>query len=1077
MFRLSFSRGPAPRGICWSWRQGFCARGRDCIYQHEETPQTRSDNRMCRWEYATKCHSRGGCGQQHLQRSISGAGDLLRFFESFGHKKKDLTQRDLGQFLRVALDLFVDGDQELRFHILSTLSSQWHLQQLKLCLHPNFFFQPYPPQISWQEHVVPLLRIMSDPVNTVHEPSMQCLRKIYELVLDPKYREFWRRVLKFVGGSLKLFPLRVAAQITGVITIFLLAIGFDKGNLQNVIVKDSVPSVVQHLATLQNIYEHGYLSPALAEAVEALKLTVSGELNITEALTTITGRFANAQISGSRALGPNDAQAADRAKTIVREREEETETPKEPLEVRLLALKANKLMERYLEGLSGRTVNGELMAGMGFVDCDVGDEPRTEAEVLEDELEKIAYAPASRGDTEVFPASFGLFSIEPRKQVVSPMVFTNDAGDALFHLWKKRAADPTKLNLDWGKDANSTSMKDFLQLTLTLFVAASTETRLRFISEYLLKAEYIGKMRECLGVKLPTDSINHPSPKYSDHVATIIHIMSHPDVAYRREFQTVRKEFSEMFASVPNYLYGILGYMKLRSRSKAKNTEMIEACAKSIIIILEGVFKLVDPRNIPMEFRHEAKEFLQFALYVENTATRTARTDSLMTETVQSFMRADRKLFPESNPPQICSSRQEDKAREENEIKSGIKLARPTTEEIKKDVSGRIEAGTFVRRVNSYLGIKSEDAKKLARRRELERRRTRKENEEGWDDGKPIIHEAEWIPQDALKPVEETKPEVEEEARPMNDEEALRYLAETRTNAEVSTYASLSQKIPIVNGNVPSYDAGLKSEKATHSEVANPVKDRGCSSGTPPGEGSVLSYLSEMGPSPSDGEAALEKLWQLTSGSGLGALRAKEFSLEGSSVDKGDTKTSAAPTVAHYGPSPSPPLPAMGSKDSAPCPNAHILAAELKRGRYVGRLKNRHDQSIIPRRVSDIRNPDAVKEYLPCGHTRGMGRDENFCNERVIKKTPYCGHEANVECSNQMKRWKCKTLCEQLLSCGHLCQRICYQCLDEIKLDGTVAWDHQPCYTCQEIRVTLEKKQERERREQQEKEAKGANNA
>ncbi|KAK6519127.1 hypothetical protein TWF281_003816 [Arthrobotrys megalospora] len=626
---------------------------------------------------------------------------------------------------------------------------------------------------------------MSDPVNTVHQPSMECLRALYKVVLDPKRRKFWARVLKTIREMLNLYPFRVAAQITGVIMMFLMAIGLDESNLNNVIVRESVPLLAECLDTLQETYQHGYLSPSLAGALNTLKYVVSGQLPVAGALAAVAGRdHLMLPVSVSGGLSPSIAQTAgQRVGTIESEARGHGKSTK-PLEGRLLTRTCDEVMKGYLEGLSGHTVNGGLITAMGFALDDLENEPETETETetddLEEELDEIPYALGQHGDSAIPANPPGLFSTGARNDVAKPMVFTNDSGDALFERWKERAADPTKLNFDWGKNASPNSMKDFLQVTLTLFVAASTETRLRFISEYMLKDEYLRKLWECLNVKLPTDSINHPSPKYSDHVSTVIHIMSHPDVVNRREFQDVRKELSGMFASQPNYLYGILGYMKIHSRSKSKNVGMIEACARSVVLILEGVFKLVDPHNIPMEFRHEAKQFLAFAQGVENTMPWNERTDSLTTELVQSMIRADEKQFPESKPPIICSGRQVDVAREQAEIASGLKLADPTPKEIRRDISNRIKTSNITRPVESYLDENTKGHRQADREQGQEGRRARKEDEEGWDDGQPIIHEAELVPRDNQGPVQEAQREVEEEAKPMDDEEALQYLQKSK---------------------------------------------------------------------------------------------------------------------------------------------------------------------------------------------------------------------------------------------------------------------------------------------------------
>ncbi|KAK6347432.1 hypothetical protein TWF718_005273 [Orbilia javanica] len=1363
-------RGRAARGVCWAWRKGFCARGPDCIYRHEETPSTRSDNRVCRWEYATRCHSHGSCGQKHLQLTVAGVATRLEYFRSFGRVGKDLTHRDLGELLRVAIGLFVDGDQELRFLVVSTLSSGWHLEQVKLCLQPNFLFQPYPPQVSWQDHVVPLLRIMSDPVNTIHEPSMNCLRGLYQVVFDLRRRHFWLRVMKFIEDSLKLYPFRVASQITGVITILLLAIKFDEQNLKNPIVRESVPLLVKYLRTLQGIYQHGYLSPVLSEAVDALKHTVSGRLSVVDALTAVTSKTRpDDRATNLKVPACGGVQGEPRVAGLS-DKQQDTGMPVESLEKRLLTFATQKLVTGYLQGLSGHTVNGGLIAGTGFFDDDddIENQAQTGSEGLEEELENIPYSYSHHGDVSIGANQAGLFSIGPQKNMAKPMVFTNGSGDALFQRWKERAADPTKLNFDWGKVSNTNSMKDFLQVTLTLFVAASTETRLQFISEYLLKDEYLGKLWECLNVKLPTDSINHPSPKYSDHVSTIVHIMSHPDVVNRREFQAVRKELSGMFASIPNYLYGILEYMKLHSRSKAKNTEMIEACVKSIVFILEGVFRLIDPRNIPMEFRYEAKEFMKFAISVENAIPWEKRTDSLTTEAVQSFMRADEKLFPISKPPAICSGRREDRIRDRAHVASGAKEGNPSLAQVSKGISDRIKSGNIVRPVQTYLDQDAEEFKKNARRERERRNRRRKEDEEGWDDGKPIIHRAEYSPQKKEEPVQETMQEVEEEVQPMNDEEALAYLEKIKLaanadienggpgtklkNTFIDAHRPLEERAimtvsqtnksrifrvqpamerildeePFRGDGGSSLNEGKSASVKTcsrfpkqspHGAIGGSIyhDDSGSSGSSPKGE-SVLRYVSRNVPAAPRSEAILERLskdpkmayssvkepeiWQsgynqcadglaasmcideqdaqLTPGheiktetaSGVGETRPwvlsdrpslsrawewwrlEELSARPAengvrfgprprdkatadyyraiygtgypkldldkSVHIGDellecaggpqgqdqgsdqndlddrvytqipqtsprglssskfqtypskalqqdsdqsigqsrpqTQTSQreslclgqAPPIEQGMPSGLPPLkegeprfgtaqateelgvkltslklgslrraeieqpepntvtgsgrleviklPAAGhktqdkaskggendasgsqitsrhlvplpprplatsSKDPVIWPDARLEAAEAERGRPIARLTNRHDQNLLPRRLSEIRNPDQAKEYLPCGHTRGLNRNEEYCNERVNKKTPYCGHDANVECSNSMKRWQCKIVCGAHLPCSHYCNKECFQCLQEIKIDGTPIWNHRPCQICMKIRAAQERR-------------------
>ncbi|RVD89425.1 uncharacterized protein DFL_000433 [Arthrobotrys flagrans] len=179
---------------------------------------------------------------------------------------------------------------------------------------------------------------------------------------------------------------------------------------------------------------------------------------------------------------------------------------------------------------------------------------------------------------------------------------------------------------------------------------------------------------------------------------------------------------------------------------------------------------------------------------------------------------------------------------------------------------------------------------------------------------------------------------------------------------------------------------------------------------------------------------------------------------QGTIGDIGETTASTNLTPSRHRVALSPRPLATSNKDRVIWPNVQLEAAEAERGRPITRLTNRHDQDLLPRRLSAIRNTNDVKEYLPCGHTRGLNRNETYCNERVNKKTPYCGHEANVECSNPMKRWQCKIVCGAHLPCAHYCARECFQCLHEIKIDGTPIWNHHPCHVCMNIRAAEEKR-------------------
>ncbi|KAF3913570.1 hypothetical protein ABW20_dc0106119 [Dactylellina cionopaga] len=339
------------------------------------------------------------------------------------------------------------------------------------------------------------------------------------------------------------------------------------------------------------------------------------------------------------------------------------------------------------------------------------------------------------------------------------MVFNHEHGDELFQGWQETAKHPEKLNLDWGKTADGFSLKGFLKATLTLFNCATTETRLRFLSDYILKDPYVAKFWECLNVTLHTDSINHPSPKLSDHVSTTLYIISHDEVVNREQFKEVRKEMSQMFALRPNFLYGILGYLSLHFRSKSCNTEIIAVSVQHVVTILGGVFKLVDPSDISVEFRYEAKLFVEFAWELENRKMPTERTGSLALDTIQQYISKHSKRFPFPKQFKGCSHRIRDAERERLCIAEGRSRRILKTPELAKQIEQRMKENKLTLTIQEYLAS------------------SRRADGEGWDDEKPKIHRTECI----LIGEEDAEPE--EETKPMNNEEAIQYIEVCRSVA------------------------------------------------------------------------------------------------------------------------------------------------------------------------------------------------------------------------------------------------------------------------------------------------------
>jgi len=75
--------------------------------------------------------------------------------------------------------------------------------------------------------------------------------------------------------------------------------------------------------------------------------------------------------------------------------------------------------------------------------------------------------------------------------------------------------------------------------------------------------------------------------------------------------------------------------------------------------------------------------------------------------------------------------------------------------------------------------------------------------------------------------------------------------------------------------------------------------------------------------------------------------------------------------------------------------------------------------------------------FLPCGHTshdvachEAQNPDKIVCRRSVIKTVPRCGHKLNVACflNATDPKFKCPSVCEQSLPCGHKCLAKCHEC-------------------------------------------------
>ena len=88
---------------------------------------------------------------------------------------------------------------------------------------------------------------------------------------------------------------------------------------------------------------------------------------------------------------------------------------------------------------------------------------------------------------------------------------------------------------------------------------------------------------------------------------------------------------------------------------------------------------------------------------------------------------------------------------------------------------------------------------------------------------------------------------------------------------------------------------------------------------------------------------------------------------------------------------------------------------------------------------------------LPCGRYRDKLRCWQaqkpslvVCNDFVPRTVPGCEHEVQVPCHFDVKDRACEAPCGTLLSCGHVCQRKCFEC--KTRRDGIViSEDHRSC--------------------------------
>lgn len=85
-------------------------------------------------------------------------------------------------------------------------------------------------------------------------------------------------------------------------------------------------------------------------------------------------------------------------------------------------------------------------------------------------------------------------------------------------------------------------------------------------------------------------------------------------------------------------------------------------------------------------------------------------------------------------------------------------------------------------------------------------------------------------------------------------------------------------------------------------------------------------------------------------------------------------------------------------------------------------------------------------EELPCWQAQDPSTV--VCKVQILKLVPGCEHKVLVDCSTDVadQDFECNAQCESILSCGHICQRLCRQCRKRQE-DWPAIVIHGKCYT------------------------------
>ncbi|KAK6542735.1 hypothetical protein TWF694_006676 [Orbilia ellipsospora] len=722
---------PSLRKVCWRFLDGYCPRGRNCIYTHGTL--------VCKAEYASACGGgRRYCSYGHKRYSIDECEPDLSRWEISVTSRRIPPPPELGELLKDGAEFFIDGDEEVRQRILKALSRERALEHLNLCLNPRFLLQKHAPAINYQDHVRRLLSILSDPLLPLQGATLPYVKKLFELVMERVNGDWWRQIMSKIDEDIEIHPISVGRTMSAVMMIFMTYIRLHVSNHTNPTIMDCIPRLRMQIESLKRKDTGNMLSPALIEAFQVLEKAVATPHSPSQ----------------RRAVGPM-AELRVTQQKIQHARKSSLQRNIDESGGRLKASEISRHLElvKYLERVQLNVKRGGPVSEIGLVDED--QEREFDHEAYQEELADIPYAPTDFGDEIGETDPYGLFGIRPHKAADRPLVFNHEQGVELFKRWREAAAHPQLLDPEIGERASQLSLESFLNTTLALFDSANPEVRLRFLKDYFLKDPYVARFWECLKVELPTYD-KHASYDLTEHVYTTLYIMSHPDVVKLKHFRGVRKDMSVQFACSPDFLYCLTMHLKLNLRKKSDTEGQIEFAIKSIATILDGVFELVDPGNIHLDFRWEARKFIKFGLDLETERFFIEPSIRPTLQRVLLKIKDHAKEIPWQKTMVYCRRRQEDAAHrvaQTERAKEGLRTTDQSLEEgiirlkIEKKPTCHLEEYLGWRSLGEEGAITKEmlKTKQSKGSEEGERCQTKKNKEEGWDDGEPMVYRTNWL--------------------------------------------------------------------------------------------------------------------------------------------------------------------------------------------------------------------------------------------------------------------------------------------------------------------------------------------